>query len=165
MILSSLFHTFLCHSETVKYKWQEADHSGILIALWGTYTRLVALWGTYTRLVALWGTYTRLVALWGTYSILVALWGTYTRLVALWDTYARLVDILSAYTIRTIEFHLQYLKVTTLIICRKERRRLNKWLNFLLIISWSSWMSKQGKRGERIVLDYFYTRAESTVSP
>ena len=41
MILSSMFHTFLCHSERVKYKWKEADHSGILIALWGTYTRLV----------------------------------------------------------------------------------------------------------------------------
>ncbi|XP_023344521.1 progestin and adipoQ receptor family member 3 [Eurytemora carolleeae] len=41
MILSSMFHTFLCHSERVKYKWKEADHSGILIALWGTYTRII----------------------------------------------------------------------------------------------------------------------------
>jgi len=41
MLFSSLFHTFLCHSETVKIRWQEADHAGILLALWGTYARLI----------------------------------------------------------------------------------------------------------------------------
>eukprot|EP00088_Acartia_fossae_P036135 TRINITY_DN37320_c1_g1_i1.p1 TRINITY_DN37320_c1_g1~~TRINITY_DN37320_c1_g1_i1.p1 ORF type:complete len:362 (+),score=74.28 TRINITY_DN37320_c1_g1_i1:168-1253(+) len=41
MLFSSLFHTFLCHSESVKVSWQEADHAGILLALWGTYARLI----------------------------------------------------------------------------------------------------------------------------
>lgn len=41
MLFSSLFHTFLCHSEKVKVTWQEADHAGILLALWGTYARLI----------------------------------------------------------------------------------------------------------------------------
>jgi predicted membrane channel-forming protein YqfA (hemolysin III family) len=41
MLMSSLFHTFLCHSEATKASWQRADHAGILLALWGTYTRLI----------------------------------------------------------------------------------------------------------------------------
>jgi len=41
MLLSSLYHTFLCHSEPVKHKWQQLDHAGILLALWGTYARLI----------------------------------------------------------------------------------------------------------------------------
>ena len=79
MILSSMFHTFLCHSERVKYKWKEADHSGILIALWGTYTRLVvpvdsrhsslsALWDTYSRFAVPVDTSSRLSAFRGLFS-------------------------------------------------------------------------------------------------
>jgi len=41
MLMSCLFHTFLCHSEHAKLGWQEADHAGILLALWGTYTRII----------------------------------------------------------------------------------------------------------------------------
>ena len=41
MLTSSLFHTFLCHSEAAKASWQRADHAGILLALWGTYTRVI----------------------------------------------------------------------------------------------------------------------------
>jgi len=41
MLGSSLFHTFLCHSEGAKHQWQQIDHAGILLALWGTYTRII----------------------------------------------------------------------------------------------------------------------------
>ena len=41
MLTSSLFHTFLCHSEAAKSSWQTADHAGILLALWGTYIRII----------------------------------------------------------------------------------------------------------------------------
>ena len=41
MLSSSLFHTFICHSEVVKAAWQEMDHACILIAMYGTYVRII----------------------------------------------------------------------------------------------------------------------------
>ena len=41
MLSSSLFHTFICHSEVVKTAWQQMDHACILIAMYGTYVRII----------------------------------------------------------------------------------------------------------------------------